>query len=266
MSRTTGKTGFDSVYSADDFVAHLRAGGWDPGTVPESVIFTYAAFYLLLGAQSDAYRMNPMLGPGPGRFFLANSTDGRVGICCMGIGAPAVSAQLEVLVALGVRRFLSLGTAGGLAADHVPGDVVVLTGAVRDEGTSYHYVEDGIDVAPDAALTNALENALTRAGISARTGSTWTTDAPYRQSTEEIADYRQRGVLTVEMEAAALFAVAQVRGVALASAVVVDSVFGDPIDHPTMDTDAAFGKLYEVFTVGVDLLAARHDTADVLED
>jgi uridine phosphorylase len=100
--------------------------------------------------------MNPMLGPGPGRFFQVNSTDGRVAVCCMGIGAPAVVAQLEVLASLGVRRFLSLGTAGGLGPDQAPGDVVVLTGAVRDEGASYHYVAPDADVRPDADLTEAL--------------------------------------------------------------------------------------------------------------
>lgn len=251
----SGKHGFDSVYGADDFVAHLREGGWEPGTLPEAVIFTYAGFDLLCAALPDVYTMNPMLGPGPGRFFTVNSTDERVGVCCMGIGAPAVCAQLEVFIALGVRRFLSLGTAGGLDVGHTPGDVVVLTGAVRDEGTSYHYLAAGIDVAPDAGLTDALTGALTRSGVALQSGSTWTTDAPYRQSKEEISELRGRGVLTVEMEAAALFAVARIRSVELASAVVVDSVFGEPIGQPTMDAAAAVGKLYEVFQVGIDLLS-----------
>ncbi len=246
----------DFVYGADDFVAHLRRAGWEPGAVPESVILTYAGFDGLCAAQPDHYTMNPMLGPGPGRFFLVNATDGRVGVCCMGIGAPAVAAQLEVLVALGVRRFLSLGTAGGLGADQTPGDVVVLTGAVRDEGTSYHYVETGVEVGPDPGLTDALAAALERGGVALRSGRTWTTDAPFRESKEKITDLRGRGVLTVEMEAAALFAVAQVREVELASAVVVDCVFGEPVGPPTIDTATAFGKLYAVFQVGVDLLAA----------
>jgi uridine phosphorylase len=88
-----------------------------------------------------------------------------------------------------------------------------------------------------------------------RSGTTWTTDAPYRETVEEITEFRGRGVLTVEMEAAALFAVAQTRGLHMASAVVVDAVFGEPIGPPTMDTAAAFGKLYDVFRAGVDLLA-----------
>jgi uridine phosphorylase len=250
-----GQDGRAAVYSADDFVAHLRQGGWDPGPLPESVIFTYGGFDLLCSAQPEAYAMNPMLGPGPGRFFLVNSTDGRVGVCCMGIGAPAVVAQLEVLASLGVRRFLSAGTAGGVSADLTPGDVVVLTGAIRDEGTSYHYVGPGVDVSPDADLTAELTAALLRSGTQLRSGTTWTTDAAFRETVEEITEFRRRGVLTVEMEAAALFAVAQARGLQMASAVVIDAVFGEPIGPPTMDTAAAFGKLYDVFRVGIDLLA-----------
>ena len=125
---------------------------------------------------------------------------------------------------------------------------------MRDEGTSYHYVEPGIDVGPDPDLTAVLADALTRSGLAVQSGSTWTTDAPYRQSKEEIAELRRRVVLTVEMEASALFAVAHVRGVALASAVVVDAVFGEPIGHPTLDTATVFGKLYDVVRIGIELL------------
>ena len=251
-----GKQRLASVYGADDFVAHLRLAGWEPGTVPEGVIFTYGGFDMLCSSQPDAFSMNPMLGPGPGRFFAVNATGGRVGVCCMGIGAPAVVAQLEVLGSLGVRRFLSVGTAGGLDPHLAPGDVVVLTAAVRDEGTSYHYVAAGTDAAPDADLTDDLSSALERSDIAATRGWTWTTDAPYRQTAEEISALRARGVLTVEMEAAALFSVARVRELPIASAVVIDSVFGEPIGAPRMDTVAAFKRLYDVFLAGIDVLAA----------
>jgi uridine phosphorylase len=244
------------VYRADDFVEHLRTSGWDPGQLPEGVIFTYGGFDLMCSAQPEVFSMNPMLGPGPGRFFLVNATDARVGVCCMGIGAPAVVAQMEVLGSLGVRRFLSIGTAGGLDPDHAPGDVVVLTGAVRDEGTSYHYVAPEIEVSPDATLTEDLATALARSDIATMRGRTWTTDAPYRQTAEEISALRDRGVVVVEMEASALFALASVRAVPIASAVVIDSVFGEPIGPPTMDTAAAFTRLYDVFLIGIDVLAA----------
>jgi uridine phosphorylase len=251
-----GKHASESVYRPDDFVARLRENGWDPGPIPDGVVFTYGGFDSLCAAQPDSYSMNPMLGPGPGRFFIPRATGGRVGVCCMGIGAPAAVAQLEILISLGVRRFLSIGTAGGLGPAQAPGDVVLLTGAIRDEGTSYHYVSADADVSPDAALTEALADAIEQAGLPSSAGWTWTTDAPYRQSAGEIVEYRQRGVLTVEMEAAALFAVAGVRGVELASAVVLDAVFGDPVCPPQMDSATAFGRLYDVFLVAIELLAS----------
>jgi uridine phosphorylase len=249
-----GKADFRSVYAAVDFLAGLRAKGWDPGLVPDAVVFTYGGFDLLCAAQPALYTMNPMLGPGPGRFFAVDATDGRVGICCLGIGAPAAVAQLEVLVALGVHRFLSLGTAGGLGPDQRIGDVVVLTEAVRDEGVSYHYAANGVAARPDPSLTASLADALTGAGIAHSSGGTWTIDAPYRQTAEEIVECRQRGLLTVEMEAAALFVVTAARDVSLASAVVLDSVYGEPVGAPRIDTSAAFGALHRVVLAGVDAL------------
>jgi uridine phosphorylase len=163
---------------------------------------------------------------------------------------------MEVLVALGVRRFLSIGSAGGLDSSCTPGDVVVLTGAVRDEGTSFHYVAPETAVSPDMTLTEDLATALARSDIATTRGSTWTTDAPYRQTAEEISALRERGVLVVEMEASALFALASVRAVPIASAVVIDSVFGEPIGSPQIDTAAAFKRLYDVFLVGIEVLAA----------
>jgi uridine phosphorylase len=257
VPNVVGKAGFASVYGAGDFVSQLRQNNWDPGRIPDAVILTYGGFDLLCAAQPTEYSVNLMLGPGPGRFFHVNSTGGRVAVCCMGIGAPAVVAQVEVLAFLGVRRFLSIGTAGGLGPDQSPGDVVILTGAVRDEGVSYHYLPSEASVRPDADLTDALADALYRSGIPVTSGSTWTTDAPYRETAAEIEEYRRQGVLTVEMEAAALFALAETRQLRLASAVVLDSVFGEPIGAPEMDTATAFGRLHDVFRIGVELLAGR---------
>ena len=65
VPNVSGKQSFDSVYGADDFVVHLRDGGWDPGPLPEAVIFTYAGFDLLCAALPAEYTMRPMLDPAP---------------------------------------------------------------------------------------------------------------------------------------------------------------------------------------------------------
>jgi purine-nucleoside phosphorylase len=244
----------ETLFGPEDFIAGLRASGWKPGAVPKAVIFTYGGFDGFCASQPDAYTMNPMLGPGPGRFFTVNATDHQVGICCMGIGAPAVVSVLELLVVLGVDRFVSLGTAGGLQAQHQPGDVVLTTGAVRDEGTSYHYLPADVRALPNADLVSRIGAALAAADVPYETGPTWTLDAPYRETRAEVARYRSEGVLTVEMEAAAVFAVAAVRNVAMASLLVVDGAFGDPIERPQFDRGAAYGRLFGLLPTVVDVL------------
>jgi uridine phosphorylase len=219
-----GKHAYPSAFRPAAFLDALRADGWEPGPVPESVVFTYARFELYLAAHPELYTPNHMLGTGPGRFFLVNSTGGRVGVNCLGIGAPAAVAQLEVQAELGVGRCISIGTGGGFKADQEPGSIVLLTSAVRDEGTSHHYLPAGTPAVPDMALTSSFGAALDDAGLAYVTGATVTTDAPYRTTAAEILLHRANGALAQDMEAAALFAVGQVRGLPVASAVVINEI------------------------------------------
>lgn len=85
--------------------------------------------------------------------------------------------------------------------------------AIRDEGTSHHDRPDATYAYPCPDLTASLCAAIRHNGLPFQMETTWTTDAPYRETVEEIIRYRAEGVVTVEMEAAALFAVAQYRGV-----------------------------------------------------
>jgi uridine phosphorylase len=248
------KHGFPSAYRPAAFLGALRADGWEPGPVPESVVFTYARFELYLAALPEAYTPNHMLGPGPGRFFLINATDGRVGVNCLGIGAPAAAAQLEVQAELGVRRCVSIGTAGGFQAGQEAGDVVLITSAVRDEGTSYHYLPAGAPAVPDEALTGRFAAALDAAGITHTAGATVTTDAPYRTTAEEIRLHRDSGARSQEMEAAALFAVGQVRGLPVASAVVIDGVPDDAGTAFRIDNRRAAEVLRELFATTIGWL------------
>ena len=213
-----------TCYPPEVFLGALREQGWDPGTVPEVVINTYARFELYLATVPDRYTPNHMLGTGPNTFFLVNESAGRVAVNCLPVGAPAAVNQLAKQASLGVRRFISIGTSGGLRADGSPGDVIVATSALRDEGCSYHFLPPADTVEPSPDLTAELESALTGGGMHHASGSTWTTDVPFRITADEVREYRERGVLAVEMEAAALFAAARYYEVDVASALVVDSV------------------------------------------
>lgn len=133
-----------------------------------------------------------------------------------GVGAPLCAGLLEEAIAKGCRKFIACGGAGVLDRGIAVGHVVVPTSAVRDEGTSYHYLPPGREVSPSPEGVAAIEAVLTRRGVPYLTGKTWTTDAPYRETPGKVRLRRAEGCLTVEMEAAAFFAVAQFRGVTFA--------------------------------------------------
>ena len=96
----------------------------------------------------------------------------------------------------------------------VPG-VVVVERAIRDEGTSYHYLSASESVEASAGIADALEAEVLAIGLPVQRGLVWTTDAPYRETAEQIDRYARMGALAVEMQAASLFAFAFARGVAV---------------------------------------------------
>jgi uridine phosphorylase len=137
----------------------------------------------------------------------------RLAVFHPGVGAPLAAAFLEEMIALGSRKFMACGGAGVLASEIAVGHPIVVNSAVRDEGTSYHYLPPGREVAADPRGIAALEETLRAAGVEYLIGKTWTTDAVYRETPAKIARRRAEGCICVEMEAAAFCAVACFRGV-----------------------------------------------------
>jgi uridine phosphorylase len=137
----------------------------------------------------------------------------RLAITQAGVGAPLAAGWLDELIALGGRAFVAAGGAGVLVPDLAMGHVVIPTAAIRDEGTSYHYLPAAREVAPTDDALAAITETLERLGVPHVAGKTWTTDAIYRETREKVRRRVAEGCLTVEMEAAAFFAVARFRGV-----------------------------------------------------
>jgi uridine phosphorylase len=129
-----------------------------------------------------------------------------------GIGAPFAAALTDELIALGCRKLIACGGAGVLDRAIAVGHVLVPTSAVRDEGTSYHYLPPAREVAASPEGVAAIEAALAQHGYEWLRCKTWTTDAFYRETPARVQRRREEGCLAVEMEAAAFFAVAQFRG------------------------------------------------------
>jgi uridine phosphorylase len=153
----------------------------------------------------------------------------------VGPGAPIAAAVLEELIAFGVRRFVSIGLAGGLQSDLHSGAVVIADRALRDEGTSYHYLPPARSVEADLALVQHISAALSAQHIVHSIGASWTTDAPYRETRRQVEAYRVEGVKTVEMEAAAVFAVGQRLNVPTAAVFVIDDRLADLVWQPPAD-------------------------------
>lgn len=141
-------------------------------------------------------------------------------------GAPFTAAAMEEAIFLGGNQFLIIGAAGGIKENISISDIVLCTKAIRDEGTSHHYIKSSKYAFPDKSLTKKIEVALSKNKIEFHKGTSWTTDAPYVETIEEIKHYRKEGVITVEMEASALFAVAKRRGVRAAAVFTVSDVLG----------------------------------------
>src|SRR5580693_8974800 len=141
-------------------------------------------------------------------FTLAGRTVGIVGCA---VGAPFAVLIAEELFASGCRLLLSLTSAGQIVPAEPTPYFVIIDRALRDEGTSYHYAEPSEYGEANAELVAMAVNALKAAGLRVIVGPTWTTDAPFRETAQAIEAAKRRGILAVEMEAAALYTLAKVR-------------------------------------------------------
>ncbi len=216
-----GKHNFEPVYTPEDYLRYISSLNERYGMpAPEGMILVYdqSLFQHILastGVRKDSTG---------DEFNLRN----ELGIKYVnGIGPSDAAVKMEGLIARGSRRFINIGFAGGLQKELEIGDIVVCDRAIRDDGVSHHYLADEKYVYLSSALTNTLKKKLTSEGIRFTEGTTWTTAAPYRETIRELKEYQKEGALTVEMEAAALAAVAEYRGMEFSAAFVVSDSLAD---------------------------------------
>ena len=172
------------------------------------------------------YLENPMLIADNREFTTYTGTlDGvKVSVTSTGIGGPSASIAMEELYRCGADTFVRIGTCGGMQPDVKSGDIVIATGAVRMEGTSKEYAPIEYPAVPDFGVTTALVSAAKALKMPYHTGVVQCKDAFYGQHAPEtmpVADelrykwnaWIAAGCLASEMESAAVFSVAAVRGV-----------------------------------------------------
>ena len=163
----------------------------------------------------------------------------KMGLVCGFLGAAGAAAQLDELIHQGARKFVVCGAAGALSEAPL-GAIVLPDRAVRDEGASFHYLPPAREIEADADMLQAIARALEETGVSYTVGKTWTTDGLYRETAEKVALRRSEGCAVVEMEAAALMAVARFRGAKLGYLLYCgDDMSGEQYDHRGFFDDEA---------------------------
>ena len=242
-----------SLLTADELVAYRARLRRMPKIKPEGVLFC-----LERGLPHRMRWRIPVERAGAmnADVYAVKKTKGKVAVLTsFGGGSPMVMELAEELAVMGAKKMILMTWGGTLQADLQPGDIVVCDRAIRDEGASHHYLPPAKYVNADELLVNELGDAIQTRGAQYRIGTTWTTDAPYRETREEVAQYQAEGVKTVEMESAGLFTAGQVRGVQTASAVIgMDSLAALRWQTPER-LDGIMHSLEIVYAAAIDVLS-----------
>jgi len=192
------KSKYKSLFTAKDYWMTVK----HPPKIPSRIILAYqhdivknlnGIYYKDLGA--TLYLLN---GIGLVKGF--------------GVGGAAVATIMEELIALGAKQFISIGTAGSLKTTLAIGDFVLCSGAIRGDGVSINYLSDSKYSYPSNRLNRKIQCIAKSLKVPIIVGRTWTTAVLYRETKQEIIKYKNE-VLTVDMEAATIFAVAKYHNV-----------------------------------------------------
>lgn len=252
----SGKYKLEAVYGAQEIVAYRRR----IGRMPNFPHPTGVLFCLERGLPWRLRWRMPVRRAGGmnGELYTLKKPPGRIGIMTgFGGGSPMTVELAEEFAALGVKTMILMTWGGILQPGLNAGDIVVVDRAIRDEGASFHYLPPGKYLDAHRPLVEELAGAIRARGGACTIGTTWTTDAPYRETAEEIRQYQAEGVKTVEMESAGLFTVGQVRSVATASVVVGMDSLAEGRWHAPDRLDGILQSLELVYFAALDVLVRR---------
>ncbi|MCK9910747.1 nucleoside phosphorylase, partial [Microbacteriaceae bacterium K1510] len=158
------------------------------------------------------------------RVFTGEKAGCPIAVVSHGVGSPGAAVCFEELIKGGVETIIRVGTAGSYSADIPPGSLVISTAAAREEGLTRQLVPHGFPAVADSKVAELLyEAAAQKADCTVRKGITLTIDA-FFTGVEELphVKYKKAGVLAVEMEIAALYVIAALRGIRAGAIVAID--------------------------------------------
>src|SRR5215213_8904287 len=241
------------MYGAREIVGYRKQVGRMPSlSSPEGILFC-----LERGLPWRLRWRIPVIRAGGmnGDLYALKKPKDKIGIMTgFGGGSPMTVELAEEFAAMGVKCMILMTWGGILQPDLHPGDIVVIDRAIRDEGTSYHYLPPAKYVEADSELADKLVEAISAHGASCSRGTTWTTDAPFRETPEEIKQYQAEGVKTVEMESAGLFTVGKVRSIPTASVVIGMDKLADLRWQVPERLDEILKSLELVYAASLDVL------------
>lgn len=144
--------------------------------------------------------------------YIYRFVDTDILITLGAVGCPSCAGNLDLFHAMGITKVMFCGGGGVLDKNIEVGQILVVDGAIRDEGFSYHYIEPSKYIYINEQVTEKIVQYMEENNISYIRGLTWTTDAIFRETADRIAKRKEEGAKIVEMEQSGCIAVAQFRG------------------------------------------------------
>jgi len=242
--------------------SHGAAGSRGMGKGPES-----NGVAVMVSTSPDFDHLKSQAGAGTCRPLFMGSvfTQSKTGAMFSGphMGAPYAAMVLENLIARGAGTIFVFGWCGSISADLAIGDILVVEAGLGDEGTSRNYMETGGDfplILPDPDLKTLLYNELRKRKVPFKSGTVWTTDAIYRETPRKIEFFRDMGAVGVDMECAALFAVARFRDVKIVAILVVSDELSTLTWKPGFKSKQFKSARKQVSDLVLDL--SRYESSD----
>ena len=181
------------------------------------------------GTLTTKYVLRSEIGRNP--VYEYATEHGAVAVVHPGVGAPLAAGFVEEMAALGVTTFVACGGAGALVDELALGHVMVVSSALRDEGTSFHYAPASRVIDADPLGVAVMAEVLSEHDVPHFTGRTWTTDAFFRETRSRVERRIEEGCAMVDMESSAFIAVAKYRGLRFAQVLYAgDSLAGEVWD------------------------------------
>ena len=143
--------------------------------------------------------------------YRINYKNTEIALFMSRVGASACTVSYEEVLAMGLEKLIMVGTCGVLDRNIEDLAIIVPTSAIRDEGTSYHYMKSSDEIKVNEKYKKEFEEILNKNGISSIEGKVWTTDAPYRETRNKVLKRKESGCVCVDMECSAMNAVTKFR-------------------------------------------------------